>query len=95
MSLAAVYDIRPVRVISRGRTVHRFALFSDDGTRVSGFYPSEKAAQNERRARIMKWIETAKPIERPCMCCGHVFTSEGRFHRLCHICTTGVPRKEW
>lgn len=95
MSLSAVYDIRPVRTISKGRSVHRFALFADDGTRVSGFYPSEQDAHEARRARIMRRVAQSRPVERPCMCCGHAFASEGQFHRLCHVCATGTPRAEW
>lgn len=95
MTATARYDIRPVRVRKDGRTVNHFALFADDGTRVSGFYPSLKQARESRVALIRSQAKKARPVERACLCCGHGFLSRGIHNRLCPICTTGTPRSDW
>lgn len=95
MSATALYDILPVRVPTGGRAVNHFAVFAEDGTRVSGFYRTLREATDQRIALIRARTEKARPAIRDCMCCGHAFTSTGIHNRLCGICTTGTPRSDW
>ncbi len=95
MTATARYDIRPVRVRKNGRTFNHFALFADDGTRVSGFYRTVEQARESRTALIRTRVAKARPVERPCLCCGHRFMSQGIHNRLCEVCATGTPRSHW
>lgn len=95
MTAIARYDIRPVRVQKHGRTLNHFALFADDGTRVSGTYQTLKQARETRTALIRTQIQKTRPVERNCLCCDHAFLSKGIHNRLCDICRTGTPRSTW
>ncbi|ANT39877.1 hypothetical protein RGUI_0806 [Rhodovulum sp. P5] len=58
----------------------------DGGKRVGGQYSTHALAaarmENIQRARE----RAARVRKRPCLCCGHVFDSEGAHNRLCPEC---------
>lgn len=72
-----------------------WAVFDGDGNRVSGIFNSHVEAE----CRLQKLQEEARQKsatrERPCMCCGKVFESEGIHNRLCNYCRTHDARTHW
>lgn len=55
---------------------------------VSRMFANQMAA-DRMAVRMEREARHGKPQERPCLCCGRVFRSDGRHNRLCAVCGTG------
>lgn len=60
-------------------------IIGPNGAALSGSYTSEKYARSLARQKNGVAVKAKKP-ERPCLCCGEPFPSEGIHNRLCNRC---------
>lgn len=51
-----------------------------------------RAREGWERKRVAR---QAQLVDRPCMCCGKTFGSEGIHNRLCEVCRTRSNREGW
>lgn len=56
---------------------------------VSPVFMVRAEAQKWMRAELAKLPESRRPQQRPCLCCGATFHSEGPHHRMCNRCRLG------
>ena len=63
-----------------------FVVVDPNGKNASSFYTQEAPALTTRDGAQKAWDAKHKRQNRPCMCCGKAFASEGIHNRLCGSC---------
>lgn len=63
-----------------------YRIMGPEGACVGQPYSGKKAAQQAAERMQAAADSRAKRGERPCLCCGTTFISEGIHHRLCGLC---------
>jgi len=61
-------------------------LVDPDGKPQSAFYNTKDRAQTNLDSAQAQTDAARQRRHRPCMCCGHVFLSEGIHNRMCDVC---------
>lgn len=72
-----------------------WAVWDGDGQQLSGAYYTRDEALARWETLVAAERQKRTAGERPCMCCGRTFLSEGIHNRLCQSCGRGVPNYNW
>ena len=89
MGAVVKFQIQPLR---RNGNI-RYAVFDDEGARVSNTYDTQGKASARLRQLLHSAALRQRATDRPCMCCGVTFRSSHKFNRLCDVCGTGTARQ--
>jgi hypothetical protein len=85
---------RPARYQVEFLPGHGYYVIDPDGKRASIYTLSRVMAEQWCDTKQRAADAARKRIDRPCLCCGAIFASEGIHNRMCNACRTRPSNDE-